>query len=326
MHDNHDAPQPRSKGLGTRSLRVGLGALIVSLLLGFASAFQVMEGTSGVVTRFGRPVREAREAGFYWKLPWPLERVYTIDTRKRVFNATETGTLTKDQTNVILLTYVVWQVDQPLTFLQAFGAKDDPQEIRKDAERKLDSVINAAKNQYIGNYPLTAFVSTSPGDIQTESLEAEMLAHLKAAVKDFGIVVEQVGVKRIAYPKMNMTAALKQMSAERRSRAIDFRAQGEKEAKLIRNEALARAAEIRKEGKQEAGRIRGRAEHDAAGYYEAAEQLDPEFYRFWRALEAVRRTLGAKTTVVLRNDQSPFDALFEPPQPSRREPLGAADP
>ena len=106
------------------------------------------------------------------------------------------------------------------------------------------------------------------------------------------------------------------MRAERQAEAGAIRAQGEKEAQGIRDEALVRSEEIRREGREEAGRIRGQAEKQAAEIYAKAHQLDPEFYRFWRSLQAIKRTLGAKATVILRTDQGFFDVLSNPPIPT----------
>ena len=86
---------------------------------------------------------------------------------------------------------------------------------------------------------------------------------------------------------------------------------------LKRDEALVRSEEIRREGREEAGRILGQAEKQAAEIYAKAHQLDPEFYQFWRSLQAVKRTLGAKATVILRTDQGFFDVLSNPPTPTK---------
>ncbi len=78
--------------------------------------------------------------------------------------------------------------------------------------------------------------------------------------------------------------------------------------------ALVQSEEILRQGREEAGKILGRAEKDAAVIYARAHQMDPEFYVFWRSLQAIRKTLGAKTTIIMRNDEGPFKSLFELPQ------------
>jgi len=294
--------------------RVVLAAVIVGLLVAYSMCFQVSEGYQAVVTRFGKPVRAEPEAGLYWKWPWPIEQARQIDVRRRIHNTPYTATFTKDRKNVVLLTYVVWHVDNPLLFLQSVGN-------RKDAEEKLNGMVLHRKNFYLGRYELSDLVSTDPSAIKTDQIEAAMLADVdRDARQKFGIKVEQVGVKRIAYPEENMAAVLDQMREERRAEAGALRAQGEKIAKQITQDALAQSETILSEGREEAGKIRGRAEAEAARIYSEPSELDPEFFTFWRKLLAVKRTLDEKSMLILRTDQSIFDVLKSAPEPPDARP------
>jgi membrane protease subunit HflC len=237
-----------------------------------------------------------------------VERVHQIDVRRRVYNTPYTATLTRDQKNVILLTYAVWRVEDPLLFLQSLGTAEA-------AEQKLDGMVAASKNFHLGRYDLAALVSTTPGAIQTEAIEQAILADVgQSALSKFGIAIEQVGIKRIAYPEENIATVLQQMRAERRAEAGKLRAEGEREAQQIRDDVLVKCEEIRRQGREESGKIQGQAEKEAAEIYARAHRLDPEFYRFWRSLQAMKKTLGSKTTVILRTDQGFFDVLSQPPR------------
>jgi membrane protease subunit HflC len=238
--------------------------------------------------------------------------------RYRFFNTPFTSTLTKERRNVILLSYVVWHVQDPLLFFQSLGTPEA-------AEQKLDGMVTAGKNFHFGRYDLTAIVSTNTDDIQLDSIEQAILDDVRTpALEKFGIRVEQVGVKRIAYPEENISAVLGQMRSERNAEAKELRAQGSKEADRIRDEAMVKAEEIITEGRKKAGEILGVAEKEAAEIYAEAHRLDPDFYRFWRSMQVIKKTLGSKATVVLRNDQEPFNELFHTkamsPQPPIREP------
>ena len=300
--------------------RIAFAVTIVGLLIAYSAYFQASEGYNAVVTRFGDPVRSIRTAGLYWKWPWPIEQAHQIDVRYRLYNTPYTATLTRDQKNVILLTYAVWRVEDPLLFLQSLGTPEA-------AEQKLDGMVAASKNFHLGRYDLSALVSTQPGAIQIAQIEHAVLEDVrKPALEKFGIAVKQIGVKRIAYPEENIASVLDQMRAERRAQAGGLRAEGEKEAQQIRDEAMVRSEEIRRQGREESGRIVGRAEQEAAAIYARAHQLDPEFYRFWRSLQAIKRTLGAKATVILRTDQGFFDVLSSPPKPVETETAPDAQP
>src|SRR5258708_31708033 len=84
--------------------------LVCGMLVAYATYFSVEEGQAAVVTRFGAPVREIIEPGPYWKWPWPIEHVHSIDARVKVFNTPFTATFTRDNRNVILLSSVAWRV------------------------------------------------------------------------------------------------------------------------------------------------------------------------------------------------------------------------
>ena len=289
-------------------LNVVVGIFLVAILVGYACYLQVREGTATVVTRFGEPVRSITEPGPYFKLPWPIEDARTFDMRKRVFNTPYTATLTRDRRNVVLLTYVVWQIDDPEIFLQSVGNE-------AAASTKLDGMVTAAKNTLMGRYDLSALVSTDAEQIQTAKIESELLAEVKDTANDkFGIGVEQIGFKRIAYEQANVTAVLAQMRAEREAEAKQLRAEGDKESRRIRDDAAVKSEEILREGRLGAGRIRGEAERAASEIYAKAHRADPEFYRYWRSLEALKSTLGQEATVVLRTDQGFFDVLTSSPE------------
>lgn len=308
----HSAEEPRVRKRSAVALlsRVLLAAAVVGLIVAYSMYFQVAEGDKAVVTRFGDPVRSLHRPGLAWKWPWPVERVHQIDVRRRLYNTPYTATLTRDQKNVILLTYAVWRVEDPLLFLQSLGTAEA-------AEQKLDGMVAASKNFHLGRYDLSALVSTTPGAIETEAIEEAILADVSpSALSKFGIAIEQVGIKRIAYPEENVATVLQQMRAERRAEAGKLRAEGEREAQQIRDEALVKCEEIRRQGREEAGKIQGQAEKEAAEIYARAHRLDPEFYRFWRSLQAMKKTLGSKATVILRTDQGFFDVLSQPPRPA----------
>ena len=304
--------------------QIVVAAIVVGLITAYGSTHQVSEGRSAVVTRFGEPVRVVQHSGLKWKWPWPIETAHAIDMRYRFFNTPFTATFTKDRRNVILLSYVVWHVQDPLLFFQSLGTPEA-------AEQKLDGMVTAGKNLHFGRYDLTAVVSINTDDIQLDNIEQAILNDVREpALEKFGIRVEQVGVKRIAYPEENISAVLAQMRSERNAEAQELRAQGTKEAQRIRDDAMVKAEEIVTEGREKAGEILGAAEKEAAEIYAQAHRLDPDFYRFWRSMQVIKKTLGAKATVVLRSDQEPFNELFQThamsPQQATRKPNSEVQP
>ena len=303
MHNRDGQPAQRKSAMLIVTQML-LGSTVIALILAYGSTYQVSEGHGAVVTRFGEPVRVVKQPGLRWKWPWPIETSHTIDLRNRFFNTPFTATFTRDRRNIVLLSYVVWSVDDPLLFFQSLGTLES-------AEQKLDGMVTAGKNFHFGRYDLTAIVSTNEHDIRLDKIEQAILDDVRRpALEKFGVRVEQVGVKRIAYPEENVSAVLAQMRSERNAEAQELRARGTKEAQRIRDEAMVKADEILAEGKKRSGDIIGAAEKESAAIYAQAHRLDPDFYRFWRSMQVVKKTLGAQATVVMRNDQEPFNELF----------------
>lgn len=289
--------------MGRNTLRWTAGGLAVTLILLSATAFQVREGHTALVTRFGRPVREVASPGLHWKLFWPVDRATTLDLRSRVFNTRHSEVLTRDKKNVILLSYAVWHVAEPWTFYRAVGTLEA-------ADAKLEGLVIDAKANVLGRHDLAALVSTDPELLAVDEIEDELLASVRdTARSSYGIAIDHVGFKRLSLPEENVTAVFNQMRAERQKNAATFRAEGDRQAATIRAETDLAVAEVIATATEEAARTRGEAEAQAARIYADAHRLDPEFYRFVRQLEGLERMLGERATVILRTDSAPFGLL-----------------
>lgn len=307
MENANEYQSNKRAPLWTKLVRIGLGISIFALLVAYPCYVQVSEGTAVVVTRFGNPTRQLVEPGAYFKLPWPVEDARIVDLRQHVFNTPYTATLTHDRRNVVLSTFVVWNVADPLLFLQSAGSVEA-------VSAKIDGMVTAAKNTRMGGYDLSALVSTDSSQLQSERIEQQLLEDVRQdASEKFGIQIRQIGINRIAYESSNVAAVLAQMKAERESAAKQLRALGEKDANAIRDDAVVRSEEILRDGRLAAGEIRADAEQKVSEIYAQAHLRDPEFYRFWRSLEALKRSLGSDSTIILRTNEGFMDLLTDPP-------------
>ncbi len=282
-------------------------ALTVALVIILSSMlFSLSEGRVAVITLFENPIGVYDTAGLKWKLPYPFQRAYILDARSRLCETRLTETLTRDKKNVILITYSVWKIGEPIRFLQAVGNA-------RSAEAKLDGVVTNAKNAVLGNYDFSALVSKSADGQRIDEIEKAMLEDVKQEARArYGIDVVQIGLQRLALPEENIEYVFDQMKAERAQYAARFRADGEKEAARVRAETDLQVAKLRAEGEEKAETIHGNAEADAAKIYASAHKLDPEFYTFLRSLDSLEKILGDEATVVLDTDSAPFDMLKNP--------------
>lgn len=286
-----------------RYLRAVVGSLALAAILYNAMAVVVREGQAVLVTRFGRPLRAATQAGLHWKLPWPIDQASLLDMRRRVYETGHTEMLTRDKKNIIARTFVVWRIGDPLAFTQAVG-------VEGGAEGKLDGLLTNAAIGTLGGHDLSALVSTNPTDLQTDQIEAELLASTApVALHNYGVTIEQIRLERIALPAENVSAVFDQMRAERRQFAAKFEAEGELEASRIRSEAELEAARIRAKGAEEQARIRGESAAQIAKTYADAHKVDPELYRFTRSLESIDKLVKSNTSLILRTDSEPFSLL-----------------
>lgn len=292
--------------MAATGFRWGIAVFTLVLIAASSVLFTLREGQVAVVTRFGAPARVLTAAGLYAKLPWPIDRVHALDARKRLFNSRFAETLTRDKKNIVLRTFVVWSVGDPLVFLQSIGNL-------VTAEDRLDGLVTNAKNAILGRHELSALVSTDPVTLKISEIEEGILADVRSTASErFGIRLHQIGLKQIGLPPENVPFVLEQMRTERRQFAARHRAEGEREAAAIRSETELEVARIRADGQQKAAQIRARAEAEAARIYADAHTRDPELYRFLRSLDSLKTILSARATVIVRTDTAPFALLNSP--------------
>lgn len=279
-------------------------ALVVVSILAFAMfSFQVASNEGTVLTRFGSPVRTLTEPGLYFKWPWPIDTVNRFDARLSFYDTRLSEALTQDKRNVILPVFLAWRVSDPLKFLQALGTPDA-------APGKLDSLATSARNALLGRYDFQQLVTTDPAKLKLAELEQRLGDAIRPpALAAFGIAIEQVGIKRIALPETNTLYVFERMKAERGQYAARFRAEGRREAEELRAKTDAERTVLLAEAQKFAEETRGKAEAEAARIYADAHSQDPEFYKFLRELETLRKVMKENSTLILDTDTSPFNQL-----------------
>ena len=288
--------------------RLIFAAAFLGVFLAYGTFFTVAEGEAVVVTRFGAPVRTITEPGPYWRLPAPVDRVQRIDTRRHVLTTPEQSTFTQDKKNVVLTTYVVWHVDDPLEFLQSVRGDVDL------ATVQLIGKTDNAKNSELGRRDLSSLISLRKEDIAIEEIEGSIQRSVNKDVEILGIRIDQIGIERITFPKENMPAVLDRMQVERLAEAKRLRMEGERRAGEIRNQAHVESQAILRKGREEASRILANSNQEAGRLLADAYGQDEQFYQYWLALQASKKMLGNKPTLIFRSDQAPFNVLTEPPQ------------
>lgn len=280
--------------------------LIIFLGLSFVS-FQVREIESALVTRFGRPTRQIIEPGIYSKWPPPIERVQKFDSRMKVFEAELGETTTKGAVPIIVNTYVVWKIAEPLQFFNAVGTI-------KNAETKLRNQLSDTQNKVLGTYYFSELVNSDPLKIKFEQIQADMLADLKQTVRaDYGIEIKTLGIKQLKVSEDVSKDVFEKMRAERNRKTLATIAQGNAEAAKIKTDADSKKTELLAAAEARAKAIRGQGDAEAAQYYKMLE-ADPELAMFLRDVDALKKILKERSTIVFSADTEPFKLLKEMPE------------
>ena len=301
--------------------RIGVLLMLALVLAGAATSFVVVDEKShAVVTQFGKPVSVLSEAGLYVKLPVPLQRVNLLDKRILITNTRETELLTADKKNVLVSTYISWKIADPVRYLAALRSRDF-------AENRLAALVQSELGSALGDRPFGTILGTAGSGASLAELEGSVeKAVAGVAREDLGIEVVSLGVTRLIFPRQNLDSVFARMRAERARIARGYRSEGRAEAQKIAARAERERARIIAEAEAKAAMLRGQGEAEAARIYAEAYEGHGEFYRFLRTLEAYKKVLNEKTTLVLPAD-SPFLEILisRTPGSSRRPPPDAAN-
>ena len=280
--------------------------LVVAVLVVYLVSFQVREIESALVTTFGKATRQITEPGLYLKWPAPVQRVYKFDARMRVFQTDFVETPTKGVVPIIVNTYVVWRIAEPLEFFNAVGTI-------REAETKLLSHISDTQNKIIGLHDFTDFINSDTSKIKFDRIQTEMLADLQKTVRgDYGIEIKTLGIKQLKISEDVSRDVFERMRAERNRKTEATIAEGQAEAAKIKADAKSKETILLAAAEARAKAIRGAGDAEAAKYYKMLE-ADPELAMFLRDIEALKKILEKRSTVVLSADTEPFKLLKEMP-------------
>ena len=268
--------------------------ILAFLLLGVVillqqSLFIVQQTQQALVIQLGHPLDKVYRPGLHMKLPF-IQNVVYFDARILDYYARPAEALTSDLKSMVLDNYARWKIVDPLRFYRTMRTE-------ANAQARLDAVIYSQIRAHIGRHTLTEVVNdkrTAIMDSVTEKTSQQM--------KEFGIKIVDVRIKRTDLPAENQRAIFDRMRAERERQATQYRSEGSEESTKIRSEADKERALILAEANKKSQVLRGEGDAEAARIYAEAFSKSPEFFSFQRGLEALRKSLGENTRMVLTPD------------------------
>jgi len=287
-------------------------ALIVALaVIGYvaATAFAAVAETEiAIVTFFSKPVRVVTEAGLLVKWPDPVNSVIRIDRRVMALDTPVVEYLTQDKKNIVASSFLLWRVAEPERFIQS--VRD-----LAAAERRLTDLAGSELGAAVSGYALSDLLTTAEkGSKLEELIEKVTMTVREQALKDYGVEVVAVRLRRLGFPPENLGSVYNRMRSERERIATKYRAEGEEEASYIRSETDKQTRELVSKAYREAQEKRGIGEAEAMKIYAAAYGKDTEFYQFMRTMDSYRKILDSRTTLILSTDSPLFKYLERPPR------------
>lgn len=287
--------------------------VVVALAALWTCTFTVQESETALVTRFGGVQRTVDEAGLQWKLP--VDRVVRVDRRVRVLELDAGELLTNDPKNIEVSAFLAWTVAEPEKFVRSALTVER-------AEASLKGYLDTKVTEVLAQRPMTDLIGIpgeDAGGPALDAVNAELLAAVaEPARRDLGVDVTTARLLRIGFPLQNKSSVYDRMAAERNGQAAAIRAEAQREATRIKNEASERNQQIVTAAKTEAERIRGRAEAEAAEVLRSAAEANPEFFDWLLTQELWRDALGEDDVIVLEVPEAgPLRDLLEGRAPER---------
>ena len=293
-----------------------LVVILVAILGLTLFSFQVRETEKALVMQFGKHVRTIEEPGWHFKWPIPIQVVYKFDSRSHLYERQLEETTTAGGEPIIVTSYIVWRVGDPLKF---YNSVID----QKGAEFHLVNLLGNTQNTIIGKYNFSDFVNADPTQIRYEKIEADMLAAIQPKAREYGIDLQTVGIKRLGIPEKTTQQVFDRMKAERQQKADAILSEGEAMARKIRSDADAKKTELMAVVEAQAKSVRGQGDAEAARYYQLLD-ADPQLAMFLRDIDALKKVLKEKTTIVLGADTDPIKLLKQVPDLKPAAPATAA--
>jgi modulator of FtsH protease HflC len=289
-----------------------LVGLALVLLLFWAGTYTLSENEQAVMTRFGEPRgNPVTTPGLHLKLPF-ADRVNRFDKRWLDWRGDPNQIPTKDKKYIWVDTFGRWRIVEPLRFFQRL--RDE-----RNAQSRLDDIIDGETRNAIASYPLIDAVRSSnrafsddeymakgegdeaeePVSIGRDKLTRLIRDRAAAVVREFGVELVDVQVRRINYVDEVQVKVFERMVSERQRIAERSRSEGMGRAAEIRGERERELKAIRSEAYRKAQETTGRADAEAAAIYADAFGKDVEFYQFLTTLEAYPTAIDGSTSLFL---------------------------
>lgn len=279
----------------------GLAILGVIVLIGgiiaYTSLFVVTQVQQALVLQFGEPIRSIQDPGLKFKLPW--QNVIFYEKRVLALDPPKQQVILSDQKRLDVDSYARFKIVDPLLFYQTVTDE-------AGARSRLSPLINSALRRALGNDTLFSVLSDKRVGIM-----ADIRSQANAAASTLGIELIEVRIRRADYPEATTESIYTQMRTEREEEAQQLRGEGQEQAEKIRADADKRRVVILADARKQSEILRGQGDADAIRIYAEAFGQDPEFFAFYRSMQAYRNAMGSGDTTMVLSPDSDFFKFFK---------------
>jgi membrane protease subunit HflC len=272
---------------------------VAVLLLGRMSVFTVDEREHAIKFRFQEIVKSDYEPGLHFKIPF-VNVVEKYPDRILNYEQSEERFLTGEKKNLIVDYFVTWRITDPAQYYRSVRGEE------LFAEQRLSAIIKEGIKAEFGRRTVQEVVSAERSELMDQ-----MLIEARQSAPELGIEVVDVRVKRIELSDEVSGSVFSRMQQERKRVAAQLRAEGSEESERIRSDADRQRTIILAEAYRDAERIRGEGDARAADTYATAYSQDPEFYKFYRSMQAYRTAIGREQDVLVLSPDSEFFQFLE---------------
>ncbi len=285
--------------------------LIVALIVAYGTLFTVYQTRQALVVRLGDPVRVITQPGLNYKVPI-IDSVINIDNRILDLENPAQEVIASDQKRLVVDAFARYRIKDVLKFYQTLGSVER-------ANSQLSILLNSALRRVLGESTLTHVVRD-----ERSQLMARVRDQLDTEAQAFGISIIDVRIRRADLPEQNSQAVYERMKTERQREAQEFRSQGTQRAQEIRAKADRDVTVLLAEAQSKGEQTRGEGDAERNRIFAEAYGRDPEFFSFYRSMQAYEAGLRANDTRMLLKPDSDFFRFFVDPSGKPRE--GGATP
>ncbi len=273
----------------------------IALMLLSSTVFVVDQRKFAIVFALGEVKQVIREPGLHFKLPPPFQNVMWLDKRILTLDSPEADRfITAEKMNILVDSFVKWRIVEPRLYFVSFGGDEGR------ARDRMAQIVKAALNEEITKRTVREVISGQRGKVM-EAIRSKVVNE----AQQIGVQILDVRLKRVDYVEQINNSVYERMKAERLRVANELRSTGSADSEKIRADADKQRSVILSEAYREAEKIRGEGDAKASAIYAEAFGRNPEFYKFYRSLEAYRGSFKTKADVMLVDPNSEFFKYFK---------------